>query len=189
MGKMITVEHEDEARFFLQRAILRILSIAATLYTSKELDNPPNGRFWTISPDGDVQRRFCVARRVAPTYSDDFRPEVTVWAAFVDLESEFTCGMYKTPGLPGSPTLAATPITSSGRRIASELEELRFALQCLATLLSVHRPSRRASSPCAPRREDGRWLCSFNRGGLRSLKGLAPGIVSIAKRVPGSDRA
>ena len=29
-----------------------------------------------------------------------------------------------TPELPGSPTPAATPVTSSGRRIASELEEL-----------------------------------------------------------------
>ena len=40
-----------------------------------------------------------------------------------------------------------------------------------------------------PRREDSRWLCSFNRGGRGSLEGLAPGVASIAKRVPGSDRA
>ena len=43
--------------------------------------------------------------------------------------------------------------------------------------------------PARPRREDGRWLCSCNRSGLRSLEGLAPGIASIAKRVPGSVRA
>ena len=33
MGKMITVEYAD---------------------TSKELGDPPNGRFWTLTPDGDV---------------------------------------------------------------------------------------------------------------------------------------
>ena len=33
-----------------------------------------------------------------------------------------------------------------------------------------------------PRREDGRWLCSLDWLGLRSLEGLAPGVASIAKR-------
>ena len=45
MGKMIAVEYEEEARFFHQRVILRIASIAAMFYTSKEMDDPPNGAF------------------------------------------------------------------------------------------------------------------------------------------------
>ena len=28
--------------------------MAVMFYTSKELDDPPNGRFWTLIPDGDV---------------------------------------------------------------------------------------------------------------------------------------
>ena len=59
----------------------------------------------------------------------------------------------------------------------------RFAVQCLATPETVSNklPSRRAQFPCP-------WLCSFDRGGLRSLEGLARCIASLAKRVPGSDR-
>ena len=58
---MITVEYAEEARFFLQRVILRIASIVAMFYTSKELDDPPNGRFWTLSPDGDVHPETLLA--------------------------------------------------------------------------------------------------------------------------------
>ena len=54
MDKMIAVEYDEEARFFHQRVILRVASIAAMFYTSKEMDDPPNGRFWTLTPDGDV---------------------------------------------------------------------------------------------------------------------------------------
>ena len=35
--------------FVLRIRILRIASIAAMFYTSKELDDPPNGRFWTLT--------------------------------------------------------------------------------------------------------------------------------------------
>ena len=55
MGKMIAVEYEEQGRFFPQRVILRIASIAAMFYTSKEMDDPLNGRFWTLTPDGDVR--------------------------------------------------------------------------------------------------------------------------------------
>ena len=51
---MITVEYAEGVRFFPLRVILRIASIASMFYTSKELDDPPNGRFWTLTPDGDV---------------------------------------------------------------------------------------------------------------------------------------
>ena len=51
---MTTVEYAEGARFFLQRVILRIASIAAMFYTSKRLDDPPSGRFWTLIPDGNV---------------------------------------------------------------------------------------------------------------------------------------
>ena len=54
MGKMIKVECAEEARFFPQRVISRIASIAAKFYTSKRLDDPPSGRFWTLIPDGNV---------------------------------------------------------------------------------------------------------------------------------------
>ena len=54
MGEMIAVEFEEEARFFLQRMIFKVALMAAMFYTSKELDDPPNGRFWTLTPDGDV---------------------------------------------------------------------------------------------------------------------------------------
>ena len=53
-----------------------------------------------------------------------FSPAVTVWAVFVDFESEVSCEKYMTPELPESPKPAAKPVTSQGRRIASELEEL-----------------------------------------------------------------
>ena len=60
-----------------------------------------------------------------------------------------------------------------------------LAVQCLATLESVlnRRPSRRASYPCPTQARRCRWLCSSNRSGLRGLKGLAPGIASIAEEV------
>ena len=72
-----------------------------------------------------------------------FSPEVTVWAVFVDLESEVTCEKHKTPGLPKSSTPAATPVTSPGRRIASEMEEL--SPEVLAMDMKAGR--RRQSSP------------------------------------------
>ena len=140
---MITVEYAEEARFFPQRVILRTASINAMFYTSIELDDPPYGRFWTLTPDGDVHpetllapaatglvwldgrhRPILAGHRLVRVYGVGAPPEVSVWSVFVDLESEVTCERYKTPGLPESPTPAATSVTSPGRRIASELEEL-----------------------------------------------------------------
>ena len=119
MGKMIRVEYAEEARFFHQRVIERIASKAAMFCTSKELE-PPNGRFWTLSPDGNVHPETRLAPAVPGLARLDkrhqpflttmmlaghrlvrvdgfgaqmriFSPEVTVWAVFVDLESEVTC--------------------------------------------------------------------------------------------------
>ena len=59
-GKMITLIYAEEARFFLQCVILGIGSIAAMFYTTKELDDPPNGRFWTLS----LQTVMCTQRRI-----------------------------------------------------------------------------------------------------------------------------
>ena len=61
MGKMITVEYAEEARFFHQRVILWTSSTAATFCTSKELDDPSSGRFWTLSPDCDVHPETLLA--------------------------------------------------------------------------------------------------------------------------------
>ena len=61
MGTMITVEYAEEARFFPQRVIVWISSIAAMFCTSQELDDPPSGRFWTLSPDGDVHPETLLA--------------------------------------------------------------------------------------------------------------------------------
>ena len=58
MGKMISVEYEEEARFFAQRVILRKASIHAMLCTSVAMDDPPNVRFWTLTPDGDVYQEM-----------------------------------------------------------------------------------------------------------------------------------
>ena len=76
----------------------------------------------------------------------------TVWAVFVDLESEVTYEKCKTPGWRGSPTPAATPVTSSGRRIASELEEL--GPQVLEMEMKANRerqssPEKRSGAPPA----------------------------------------
>ena len=154
LNKMITVEYAEEASFFPQRVISWIASIAAMLYTSKELDDPPNGRFWTLSPDGDVHPESLKAPAAAELVWVDGRQQlilttmmvaghrlvrvygfgaqnaqffslvVAVWAVFVDLETEVSCEKFETPGLPESPTPAAKPVSSPGRRIASELEEL-----------------------------------------------------------------
>ena len=51
---MIKVECAEEAKFFPQRAILSIALIVANFHTSKRLDDPPSGRFWTLIPDGNV---------------------------------------------------------------------------------------------------------------------------------------
>ena len=51
---MITVEYEEEARFFPQRLILRIASIAAMFHNSRRMGEPPNSFFWTLTPDVDV---------------------------------------------------------------------------------------------------------------------------------------
>ena len=51
---MITVEYEEEARFFPQRLILRIASIAAMFHNSRRMGEPPNSFFWTLTPDADV---------------------------------------------------------------------------------------------------------------------------------------
>ena len=54
MDRMITVEYEEEARFFPQRLILRIASIAAMFHNSRRVGEPPNSFFWTLTPDVDV---------------------------------------------------------------------------------------------------------------------------------------
>ena len=54
MGEMTAVEYDEDPRFFSQRVIFGIASISSMFYTSKELDDPPNGRFWTLTPDGDM---------------------------------------------------------------------------------------------------------------------------------------
>ena len=111
---MITVEYAEEAWFFPQRVILVIASIAAVFYTSNELDVPPNGRFWTLVPDGNVLSRDALSpvtptglewldgrnqpilttmmlagRRLVRVYGFGaqmriFPPEVIVWVVFVD---------------------------------------------------------------------------------------------------------
>ena len=54
MNKIITVAYEGEARFFHQRLILGIASIAAMFHHSRRMGEPRNGLFWTLTPDSDV---------------------------------------------------------------------------------------------------------------------------------------
>ena len=86
MGKMIAVEYEEEARFIPQRVFFRIASIAAMFYTSKEMDGPPNGRFWNHSR----RPRAC-------------------------LETEYTCGEDKTLVVPEGSIPLATPVSLPDR--------------------------------------------------------------------------
>ena len=67
VSKMIAVEHEEEAKFFPQRVIFRIVSIAAMFYTYKEMHDPPNGRFWTLTPDSDVYPEMLLVPSVSST--------------------------------------------------------------------------------------------------------------------------
>ena len=88
------------------------IAAVAVFYTSEELDDPPNGRFWTLSPDGDVHPETLLAPaatglawlgvRHHPILTTKmlaghrlvrvcglgaqmriFSPEVTVWAVFI----------------------------------------------------------------------------------------------------------
>ena len=179
---MITVEYAEEARLFPQRVVLWVASIAAMFSTSKELDDLPSGRFWTLSPDGDVHPPTLLtpaATGLVRLYGRHqpllttmmhaghrlvrvhglgaqlriFSPEFTVWAVFVDLDSEITCEKFKDAGaVAGAQHVAATPVTSSGRRIASELEEL--GLKVLAMEVEANRerqssPEKRSGAPPA----------------------------------------
>ena len=71
LGKMITAEYAEEARFFLQRVISWIASIAAMFYTAKESDDLPNGDVHPENAFSLSSNRARVARWEAPTYSDD----------------------------------------------------------------------------------------------------------------------
>ena len=175
-ANMVTVEYAEEARFFPQRVILRVASTAAMFYISKELDDPPSGRFWTLTPDGDLHPEMLLipsatglvwldgkdqpilttmmlaGHRLVRVYRFGaqmriFSPEVIVWAVFVDLETEVTCEEYETHGLPVSSTSVAAPVTSPGRRIASELEEL--GSKVLAVEMKAGRERQSSLEKCA----------------------------------------
>ena len=131
-GQMITVEYAEEARF------LRVASMAAMF-------SLPGS--WTLTPDGDVHPELllvpsatglvCLDGRNQPILTTtmlaghrlvkfvDFGVQRQIFSP-VDLETEVTCEEYKTHGLPVSSTPVAVPVTSPGRRIASEPEELGY---------------------------------------------------------------
>ena len=146
LGKMITAEYAEEARFFLQRVISWIASIAAMFYTAKESDDPPNGRIWTLSPDGDVHPETLLAsaatglvwldgrhqhilttlmvagHRSVRVYGfgvqrRNFSPKVIVLAVFVRLEAEDTCVEDKTLVVPKGATPLTTPVSSPDRGV------------------------------------------------------------------------
>ena len=53
LGEMITVEYEEEARFFPQSDFEDSFDSGHLLHF-KKLDDPPSVRFWTLIPDSDV---------------------------------------------------------------------------------------------------------------------------------------
>ena len=145
MDKMITVENEEEARFFPQRLILRIASIAAMFHNSRRMGEPPNSFFWTLTPDGDVHPEMLpvppatglvwldgktkpvlttmmvAGHRLVRVYGFGvqrriFSPKVIVRAVLVALETEDTNEEGETPGLPEGSAPPATPVASLGCR-------------------------------------------------------------------------
>ena len=113
-------------------------------YTAKEPDDPPNGRFWPLSPDGDVHPETLLAPAATGLVWLDGRhqhilttlmvaghrsvrvygfgvqrrnvsPKVIVLAVFVRLEAEDTCVEDKTLVVPKGATPLTTPVSPPDR--------------------------------------------------------------------------